>query len=141
MRIYHVGRALDLHPLTRLGNITLTTIIIPLPLSPLCLPLLFCFSRHKKNKKNSLFNCLKSTILYFPAVIRNNPIRDSDVSRFNFAVYGLELLVSVWFVIIVTALVFACLFGCVSSPILTDPLYVSFCTCVLPKRHMMRFHV
>jgi hypothetical protein len=50
-------------------------------------------------------------------------------------VYGLELLVSVWFVINDHSdnLGITCFFGCVSSPILPDPLYISFCTCVLPK--------
>ena len=53
-----------------------------------------------------------------------------------------ELLVRVWFVLIMMVLVVACLFGCVSSPILSeDHFYISFCTYHLPKRHMMGRHV
>jgi hypothetical protein len=48
--------------------------------------------------------------------VQSHPIRDLVALIFNFTVYGLELLVSVWFVIVVMTLVFACLFGCVLFP-------------------------
>ena len=83
----------------------------------------------------------KATLRYFPAVIKNHLIRASGAPRFTFDVYGLELLVSVWFVPIVLTLIVVCLFGCFSSPILAVPLYISFCMCPLPKRHMMGVHV
>ncbi len=81
-------------------------------------------------------SCLKTTLIYSLDTIRNQPIRDSGAPRFMFVVYGLELLVSVWFVSIVLVLVVACLCGYVSSPILVVPLHISFCMYHLSNRNM-----
>ena len=53
-------------------------------------------------------------------------IRAYVAPRFTFVVYGLELLVIVWFGSIVLTLVVSSLFGCFSSPIVAVPLYISF---------------
>ena len=85
-------------------------------------PLLYPSSLHSQN----LFFCIRvpPQKIVHPLdpqslQIRNRLIRDSGAPRFIFVVYWLELLVSVWLVFIVMVLVVACLFGFVSSPIVT----------------------
>ncbi len=92
----------------------------------------------------SFNSCLKVTFLYFPVAIGNHLImgRLSGDPMFTFVVYGLELLDSGWFVFIVLVLVLVSFFGCVSSKILTVPLFISFCVCSLRSLcHMMSVHV
>ena len=85
-------------------------------------PLLYPSSLHSQN----LFFCIRvpPQKIVHPLdpqslQIRNRLIRDSGAPRFIFVVYWLELLVSVWLVFIVMVLVVSCLFGFVSSPIVT----------------------
>jgi hypothetical protein len=65
------------------------------------------------------------------------PVRDLDDPRFNFTVFGLELLVSVWFVIVVTVLFVQVFFSSslVLVILLTDSHYLSICIYHLSNRY------
>ena len=60
-------------------------------------------------------------------------------SEVQFVVYGFELLVRVCFVSIMLDLVVVGLFGCVSSPILTDPFICLF-VCIICKSDLFDLH-